>query len=378
MNPIQKIRRRGFTLLEVIVSVAIGAIILSGAMTLYRQGNVYFYKVTEHSSFRSEALWMLERIEEDMNQLQVDTGSWPDLNGGYYMLEPYKLTNADGSSVSLATMEIFDSEGNSTGETVNMGQGVVFHRFHHIGESAGGTNPGDMLTGAPTLVAHRVAYTQAPVDGADASKGVNLFRNGKKVNHVPLREVIFHQQPLIVAAGQLHATKHSVLTCSLVPLGGTFGTLSTNTDFRVLDRLARDGSITQRTFHLAGFESFYTSILVSQIQRTSGGSSAIEGLDALHTAVYAHAASNVDVADMNAFKAELTSGGAPPTHNFPPALFEVKNIQFEDDSSSHDEGWLDSPVQPGKASVSGEWEIPPGSGSGSSGSETPGSGSSSG
>jgi hypothetical protein len=358
----------------VIVSVAIGAIILSGAMTLYSQGNKYFYKVTEHSSFRSEALWMLERIEEDLNQLQVDTGQWPDMGGGYYLLQPYKLTNAEGTALSGSTMMIYDSEGNPTGETVNMGQGLAFHRFHHIASAPASSG---LLPGAPQMEAHRIKYTQGPVDDADPSKGVNLYRNGRKINHVPLKSVIFHQQPLVVAAGQLHATKHSVLTCSIVPLGGTFGTLATNTDFRVMERLERDGSITARTFHLAGFESFYTSILVSEVQRRhGGGSSAIQGMDALHDAVYGHASANVASSDFNAFKAEVTSGGSPPTHNFPPGVFTVKNIEFQDDSSSGDGGWLDSPVQPGKASVSGEWEIPPGSGSGSSGSETPGSGSS--
>ena len=380
MNPMKN-DRRGFTLLEVIVSVAIGAIILAGAMTLYRQGNYYFYKVTEHSSFRTEALMVAEIIENDLEQLQVSTGQWPDFGGGYYLLEPYKLTNADGSGLSTAKMDLFDEDGNIiTTEKVRFGQGVVFHRFHHTGTAAGGTDPGDMEAGAPTLVAHRVVYTQEPVDSADPSKGVNLLRNGEKVNHVPLREVVWHEQPLIVAAGQLHGTKSSVLSCSMVPLGGTFGTLATNTDFRVLDRLAKEGSISQRTYHLVGYESFYTAMLVSEIQRRDGGGGAptIAGMSALHAAVYDHAKGNVDTGTWNEYKADVTSGDSPPSHHFPPDLFEVKNIAFDNASSSADSGWIDSPVQPGKAGSAGEWEIPPGSGSGSSGSETPASGSSSG
>lgn len=360
-------RRKGFTLIEVIVSAAIGSIVIGGGMLMYLQGNQYFYKTTEHASFRAESLVILERIAQDLEQMQVSTGKNPS-TGKYYLTHPYEF-------IDPFTMDLKDSEGNLI-ETVKAGKGLRFYRFHHIKMGA----PKDGIpNGVPTMVARRIEYTVQEIVPGQPEEGLNLLRNGKKVNHQPLQNFFFHQEPMIVAANQVQGSRSAILSASCVPKGGLFG----NMDYNTMMRLQKEGSVVSRTNHMVGYESFYTSVLYSALQKKKGAGGTLEGISALQNAVLAHASS--ETPESLLLNLEDTVGdAAPPTHLIPPEAFSIEaDIAFVDSTASKDSGWLAAPKTPGRPAGAGEFTFEddgtgPGSGSGSGSGSASGSASGSG
>lgn len=368
-----QVARKGFSLVEVIVAVAVGSVIIGAGMLMYLQGNKYFYKVTEHTSFRAEAILIHERIAEDLLQLQIDTGKNPNTNE-YWLVQPYELEGTP------STLNMTDSDGNVIG-TVKAGNVLRFPRFHHVEMSA--PTP-ELPNGMPKMVAYMMEYKTEPVDSADPSKGINLLRNGERVNQIPLKEVLFHAEPAIVAANQVQGSPSAILTAKIVPLGGTFGNLDLE-NLGVLDRLAEQGDIVTRTYHLVGYESFYTSVLFSGLQ--SGNSSGYENLSDLEAAVVNHARQNAPPQMFANVNTAASGGGGSSSYLLPKESFSVEYNRKHDDTVDTDQSWLAKPVVPGRASGSGPWEgfsfedngAGPGSGSGSSGSaNASGSGSSNG
>lgn len=352
-------QREGFSLVEVVIAVAVGAVVIGGGMLMYFQGNKYFYKATEHTTFRSEALLLTERIAEDLAQLQVSAGKRSD--GKYWLVQPYDLKGPPGE------ISVLNEAGTET-EKIKAGNYLRFPRFHHVEMRS--TDPG-IPAGVPTMVARMMEYKTEPVDPSDESKGVNLLRNGKKINTIPLRSVLFFQEPAIVAANQVQGSPHAIVSVVVIPEGGAFG----NMDHGTIERLAKDGAVVKRTYHLVGYESFYTSILFSGLQKTKTGEKTYENLDALTKAVVKDAKENVPGNLMNNVETAVDEDAAP-TYAIPQKTFAIEENVTHDDSTKIDESWLSIPTAPGRASGKGPWEgftfedngAGPGSGSGGSGS----------
>lgn len=369
MRPMQsRSKRRGFTLLEVVISVALGAIVIGAGMLMYVQGNKYFYKTTEHSSFRTEALVILERIAEDLDQIQVSTDVNPT-TGKHYMVQPYEFLDP-------FTMPLKDGAG-AVIENVAAGYGLRFYRFHHI--EMGAPKPG-VPNGVPKMVGRKLEYRLKPIDGDGAAHGYDLERNGVRVNKQPLQTVIFHMEPMIVAANQIQGSRHAILTATVVPKGGVFG----NMDYNTVRRLQEEGTIVSRTFHLIGYESFYTSVLYSALQKKKGNGGSLTGIDALQQAVLVDAETYAP-GNLYANLTATVGNEAPPTHLVPGEAFVIQpNQAFEDHDASSDPSWLAAPATPGRPAGAGEFSFEdngagPGSGSGSgSGSASSASGSGSG
>jgi prepilin-type N-terminal cleavage/methylation domain-containing protein len=360
-------KRQGFTLIEVVVSAAIGSIVIGSGMLMYLQGNKYFYKVTEHSSFRAESLIILERIAQDLDQIQVSTSKNP-ATGKFYLTQPYEF-------IDPFTMDVKDEDGNVI-ETVAAGKGLRFYRFHHI--KMGAPKAG-VPNGVPTMVGHRLEYTVRAINASKPALGYNVYRNDKKINSQPLQQFFFHQEPMIVAANQVQGSKAAIITTTVVPKGGLFG----NMDYNTVQRLQEEGSIVSRTFHLIGYESFYTSVLYSALQKQSGNGGTLTGIDALQQAVLADAAANTPANLLTNLEATVGSS-SPPTHLIPGEAFAIEaNIAFDDVTASSDSGWLAAPETPGRPAGAGEFSFEdngagPGSGSGSGSGSASGSASGSG
>ncbi len=368
MKPIYS--RRGFSLVEVVIAVAIGAIVVGSGMMLYLQGNKYFYKTTEHSSFRAESLVILERIADDLHQLQVSAGKDPE-TGQYLLVQPFRFLDPISGGIPLK-----DVDGNVI-ETVPAGKGIRFYRFHHIEMVP---DPG-LPNGKPQMVGRPLEYKQVPVDPSGPTDpadpnfaGVNLLRNGEKINSIPLQQVLFHSEPMIVAANQVQGSRNAIVSVSVVPKGGVFG----NMDYNTLQRLQKEGALATRTMHLTGYESFYTSVLYSAILKNNGVSGSISGVDPLMAAVYNDAQTSAPPGMLSNLNS-VAEGGAPPSQTISPDTFKIETKAYQQSTAAVDTRWMSVPQAPGTEAGEGEIEIPAsgsgsGSGSGSASSEGSGSG----
>lgn len=362
--------RNAFTLVEVLIAAALGSVVIGGGMMLYVQGNKMFYSTTEHSSFRSEALLLLETAANDFDQLQVSAGANPE-TGNWSLLQPYRIIKSPKFTQKITAMQLNPKTGKEEEIEVEAGDGVSFFRFHHI---AMGAPTADLPLGKPKMIGRKVVYETVDIDPSDPSKGKNLLRNGKRVNQIPLASVIFHKEPPIVAAEQVQGSPHALITMTVVPQGGLFG----NMKREALLKLEEKGSIIARTFHLVGYESFYTSVLYSGLQKGKGS---ITGLDDLTKAVVSDATkTSPELTKKVAASASKTS----QTYSIDAEVFVLDETTFVDETAGKDPGWLSVPAVPGRDVGSGGegWEDDgrggSGSGSGSGGSGSAGSRGSSG
>jgi prepilin-type N-terminal cleavage/methylation domain-containing protein len=249
--------RRGFTVLEVVIAVAIAAMVMGGAMILFSQGSRSFAKTTAHAAVRTEALILLEKIGRDLQELTVSTGIDPE-TGRFHLLAPYQLYNE-------IQLQVPDPDTGAP-TPVKAGRGLRFYRLHHVEMD---TARSDVAApdGRPTLVAHRVEYLVRPIPGDEHGR-VDLLRNGKKINQMPLADVFFRQEPPVVASSQLGGCRNAILNVTVVPRGkGLLGFLEDH----VIQRLRENGRLVSRTFHLVGYESLYTAVLYRAIEKVSRG-----------------------------------------------------------------------------------------------------------
>lgn len=329
-------RRRGFTLVEVIIAAGLAAMVIGGAMYLYGQGHRFFHKVTEHATFRSEALIIQEKVAVDLEQLVVNKEVNPG-TGNYYMIEPFQYLEPF----------TFEDRHPETGVVTPLkaGRGLRFYRFHHIDVGA---------DAKPQMVAHKIEYTVVANPGPEGGK--NLLRNGERVNQLPLEDAFFHSEPPIVVRDQMRGSPHAIVTLTVVPKGGALGSM----EYRVISRLREEGSIVSRTYHLVGYESFYTAILYEAIR--TGNRSGVHG--AVYTDAYAN---NPDEA---AAIAARIAGGASSAVVVPNDVFVIQtSFAFQDSTAATDDGWMAAPKAPGRDTGSGPWpagEIPIGKTSSSS------------
>lgn len=381
--------RRGFTLVEVIISVALGALVMGGAMALYSFGNRSFYKTTEHSSFRSEAMLMIERVGQDLDQLVVSPKEDNPVNGELSILNPFVL----GPSVSYT----IEDPNDATKEiTVPASHSVTFFRYHHLAMDT--SDPDGPPQGLPTIVARKVEYvTEEMPDGT-----VNLLRNGQRINRQPLDRVIFHKEPPIVTAHQVKGSPHAILTVKVVPKGGMsghFGTTKKEISDKILQVMREKSSLVEKTFHLVGYESLYTNVLYRGLQKIRAHlgnndldyswssvlahyQAALAG-DPILLAVFDDAyAGDANSAAPPQLLERLTSGmggRASQAFRFPSQVFLLEDKPFEVDQEAFtDATWLNagSPVagptpETDESQVGGQ-----GAGQGTQGSGSSGSGSS--
>lgn len=331
--------RRGFTVIEVLISVVLGAGILGVGMYLYLQGNRSFYKTTEHVSFRAEAILCLEHVARDLEQLMVSPDKLPGTNT-FSLLQPYEL-------LGTYDLQVTNPETKAK-ETIKASKGIRFYRHHHV--EMGPAEPG-IDNGKPYMVGRWVEYKVEPVDSADETKGVNLLRNGKPVNNHPLRYIQFQQEPAIVAYNQVKGSQHAIVTVTIVPRGGAWGQMREE----VMERLRTDGSIVSRTFHLTAYESMYTTVLYAALEKMSAAKIKLGGSampspgavlqDELERTIYEDAYANAPP-QLLANIAKGVGKNASYAYDIP-RLFKLEDKQFTEEGAGTDGFFMSQPAQTG-------------------------------
>jgi prepilin-type N-terminal cleavage/methylation domain-containing protein len=306
---------RGFTLMEVLIATALGVVVIGSGMLVYLQGNKMYTTVTEHSTFREEAMICLEHISRDVDQLMVSQEQWPD--GSFYMVEPFKLVNPYNQQFKEPT----------TGKLLDVataGSGVKFFRYHHTDMVTVGTGK------QPKLVGNLVEYKTEPIDAGDLKKGVNLMRNGKKVNGIVLSEVIFQKLPIKEAIEQVQGAPNAILKVTVIPRGGMWRQMRTD----AIEELKKDGTVLSRNFHLSGYESQYTAMLFEGTQKVKGGTPPANLEPPVVKAVHDDASkSNNPLVDTIS-----TGVGTVPSQAFVPSpgLTTLSTAPFDDNTAGKD------------------------------------------
>lgn len=255
-------RRSGFSLVEVIVAMAIGIVVLVGALYLWSFGTKSFYKTTEHVAFRQEALLILERVARDFEQIVVAPGMDNPVNGEPSILSPFVLDQPYDLD--------YENPNDPTGPKIRVKAsktGITFFRFHRVEYDTADPDAPDNGIGMPKMVARKVEYRVEDVpDG-----GKNLIRNGVKVNTQPIDTVLFHREPPIVTGSQVKGSPNAIVSVTVVPKGGIKGHMGSTKDTvtrEILEVLRKKSSVVERTFHLVGYESMYTNLLYRALQVT--------------------------------------------------------------------------------------------------------------
>lgn len=259
--------RRGFTLVEGLIAVVLGAVIFGGAMSMLSFGNRAFTKTTEHSAFRAEAMLVIEKVGEDLASLVVaPEGDNPLQPGTPSLLSPVLFTGN--------TIPYTKPDPENPGERIDVAaeygvkvtDGITFFRYDHIkmDTSVPDAPPGGM----PVIVGRKVVYeSRARADG----QGFDLYRNEEKLNEQPLDQVVFHSELPIVTAHQVKGSPHAIITVKVVPKGGLrgthFGATKEGMAEKILENLRDRGALVEKTFHLVEYESMYTTYLYSALTR---------------------------------------------------------------------------------------------------------------
>ena len=330
-----KQRRQAFTLVEAMVALAIGSLVMGAAMLLYKQGVQYFYKTTEHAAFREESLLCLEHIARDLEQLMVSEGQRPD--GAYDLVKPFELK---GNSYEFTKFDPVTKTDKPTGTKAY--EGIKFMRYHST--ETGKDNP--------ILVGKYVEYS-VKAAGSNPADGKNLFRNDdpKPINKIPLRDIAFVQENTEVTADQIGASPHAVLTVMIVPMGGTWATWQNMTRDTV-DKLKADRALVTRTFHLSGYETFYTLMLNEAFRQTVNGNgdpTLGAGLTGVYKAVFDDAKSTLKPAQFQAVLDRFSSGSAASAPVFKEhTVYRMDYAtKFDDSTAGTDTGFTSLPVQEG-------------------------------
>lgn len=331
-------RKKAFTLVEAMVALAVGSLVLGAAALLYKQGVSFFYKTTEHAAFREESLLCMEHIARDLEQLMVSDGQING-NGEYHLVKPYELT---GAATEFTRWDPVTKTNKPTGTQAY--DGIKFMRYHSTETDA---------QGQPLLIGRMIEYSVKPVSG-NPLDGKNLYRNGdtRPINKIPLREIAFVRENNKVTADQIGASPHAVLTVMIVPMGGSWVNPggSQNMTQDTVDRLRADKALVTRTFHLAGYETYYTLILneAFRMQANAAGDPTIT-LGGVYKAVLDDAKATLSPAQFTAVQARFQTGSASSAPNFKNVqLFKMEwNTKFEDSTAGQDKFFSNLPVQEG-------------------------------
>jgi len=168
---------------------------------------------------------------------------WPD-TGKFMLVQPFSLED-------IYQETLFGPVKNEVA-----GRRITFFRYHHV-EMIDDDQEGHKF---PQIVAQKIDYQAVPVDPFDATKGMDLLRNGKKINYKPLYQVIFQRVPPIVAEEQVQGSPNAFIDVTVVPMGEKMNVV-------IYETMKEQGAVLRRMFHLIGYESQYTTILNLALER---------------------------------------------------------------------------------------------------------------
>lgn len=337
--------RRGTTLIEVLIAVAIGAAVMGGAMYLYHFGNKAFYKTTEHAAFREEALLTLETVARDVEGLMVSTGTKPG-SGKYYLLEPYEFIPP------VSNLTKTDPVTKQQKPYQDAYEGIRFWKYHST----------EMNGAKPVMVGRKIEYTVKPADPGNPSAGKYLYRNNetRPVNKIPLAYIAFVKEPNEVTFDQIGGSQHGVLSVFIVPTGGNLGTRQ-NMTRDVIESLKEQKALVSRTFQLTGMESFYTVILNEAFRMASARKQQptdpddLTRVNGVYLAVYNDARQN-NAAAFNRARARFTAGGAVAMTRDQELqnLFRIDhNTMFNEADAGRDQAFASAELIPGSVQADG-------------------------
>lgn len=331
-------RKQAFTLVEAMVALAIGSLVLGAATLLYKQGTSFFYKTTEHAAFREESLLCMEHIGRDLEQIMV-SDTQINGNGEWHLVKPYELT---GQSREFTRWDPVTKQDKPTGTQAY--EGIKFMRYHSTETDA---------QGQPKLVGRYVEYNVRPVSG-NPLDGKNLFRGTetRPINKIPLREIAFVKENAKVTADQIGASPHAVLTVMIVPMGGSFVNPggSQNMTADTVDQLRKDKALVSRTFHMSGYETYYTLILNEAFRMTANANGdPSKAPTGVYKAVLDDARSTLTPQQFARVQNRFETGGAASAPNFKNVqLFKMEwNTKFDDATAGKDSFFSNLPVQEG-------------------------------
>ena len=260
MKAIRKVRR-GFTLVEALVSTGLATLILGTGMLMWLNGSKGFTRATQHSSIREQALMILERLGRDLDGLIVSQERNPKTDK-FFLVQPYQLT------------DWVDAPPDKDGKPHRFAQTFRFHVYHRTemirvtnpldpakrkeeveSETDNRDEPADGSVRLPRIVGRYIEYKVVP--SAEKGGGVDLLRNGQKINLIALTEVRFERGDPVHARQSLGASPNAVLDITVVPRAGIDGTL----DESIVRKQDDTGTALSRVIHLVGYESQYTALL---------------------------------------------------------------------------------------------------------------------
>jgi hypothetical protein len=185
----------------------------------------------------------------------------------------------------------------------------------------------------PQLVGQMVEYKLEPI-GGDPKKGVNLLRNGVRVNKIPLNAVFFRRADPIYAKGNVGASPDAVIDAYVVPKGGLWGTMTPD----VLARLQTSGHALMRTFHLIGYESQFTAML----SLADAKKRYLEKADPLEEAVWSYAKQEGLLAGVAAKTADT-----PLEYRLPRGRVTLQHKVLYNPSTAGDKDFANAKTEPG-------------------------------
>lgn len=253
-------RRSAHTLIEVVVAALVASVVLGAGTALYVNGAKGFNTATDHAWMREQVIVPMLRISRDLGTLMVSNQKHPR-TGRFHMVDPYELLNVkDREQVDPKT---------GSRRVRRSGSGIRFFVYQRtdmvrVREKDGEREvevetafsefpPLTPCARYPRVVGRVIEYTtRVALDG-----GVDLLRNGVKVNPEPLAEVRFEKGDPIHARLTLGASPSAVIEVTLVPMNGLSGKL----DSRVVEAYDRANGPMTETFHLVEYESQYTMVL---------------------------------------------------------------------------------------------------------------------
>lgn len=219
--------RRGFSLIEVMISAILVSVFTGAMVYFYQMGNMSVVKVSDHSQARIEAIRLLDLIASDLEKAVVDD----DIRNVVF-------------PVSLP----------------GVGEQMEFSALHH--------REYDPATRQLKLVGRKMVYSVEPVGGGQP--GLWVLRNGKRVPGIsPVTKITF--EPLDDRrACELAISPFHAINIRIIPRGSW--------DTRN-EGLASEANEQSRLVHLVHIESQYACLL--SIKKANPPPGAYPGIERL-------------------------------------------------------------------------------------------------
>ena len=329
--------RNAFTLVEVLVAAGLSTVVLGTGVLMWLNGSKGFTRATQHSSIREQSLVILERVGRDLDGLIVSQERNPR-TGRYFMVQPFELLDKEPGV-------------DDKGKPRPYARGLRFYVYHRTemvkienstdpkrrkeevqDDKADRTEPDDGSIRLPRIIGRYVEYRA--IRSQTKADEVDLFRNGQKVNSIPLTEVRFEREDPIHARDTMGASPNAVLKITVIPRTGIEGDLDQGTIRRQDDV----GSRLSRVVHLVGYESQYTALLGVALEKYKSR----QTLDSLEHAVMIDAKvwGVLEEADRKLAK-------VPLRYRLPEDLVQIEVDKPYDAKSRPDQEFSRADTQPG-------------------------------